>query len=112
MSRKSVKSQASSSRAFSGGFDAFGASSTTGFGGTTQSQLSHVYEPPNLTNISNPQIVVALKNIQKKDSTTRSKALEDLQEFVKLEAASDAGIEEDFLQSWVSAIRPTLQHRH
>ena len=105
MSKKAFKSQASSSRAFSGGFDAFGgAANTSGFGGTPQSQLSHVYEPPILTGLSNAQIVVALKNVQKKDSTTKSKALEDLQGYVQAQQQNNGEIEEDFLEAWVSAL--------
>ncbi|KAF2227886.1 hypothetical protein BDZ85DRAFT_188675 [Elsinoe ampelina] len=74
--KKSFKSQASSGRA------TFGAPSFGGFGSSAfdsgSSPLSHVYEPPNLTTISDANVVVQLKNLMKKDGKTKSKALEDL----------------------------------
>ena len=67
----------------------------------TQSQLSHVYEPPDLSNVTDPHDVVALKNIQKKDSTTKAKALEDLQSYVESHARERDGLEDGFLEAWV-----------
>lgn len=108
MSKKSFKTQASSSRAVSGAFGQpeaagsignFGGTST--FGAVPSSFLSYVYEPPDLSNISEPSVVVALKNLQKKDSTTKSKALEDLQVYVLSLAVESGGVEEAILEAWV-----------
>lgn len=106
MSKKQFKSQASSSRAVSGAFPAsdgalgaFG----RGFGAVPSSPLSYVYEPPELSAISEPTIVVALKNVQKKDSTTKAKALEDLQKYVSGLDLKDA-LEDAVLEPWVSLV--------
>ena len=105
MSKKSYKSQASSSRAASGGFlaqnagpPAFGSG---GFGVTPSSPLSYVYEPPNLSGISEPNVVVSFKNLQKRDSTTKARALEDLQKYVS-SLDPEYGVEEAMLEAWVS----------
>ena len=73
---KKFKSQASSARAASG-FGGFGAFQTAA------SPLSYIAEQPDLSNISEPSVVVALKNLGKKDSTTKAKALEELLESLK-----------------------------
>lgn len=112
MSKKSFKSQASSSRAVPGAFGQpevtrsignFGITST--FGAVPTSSLSCVYEPPDLSNISNPSVVVAIKNLQKKDSTTKSKALEELQVYVLSLAAENGGVEEAILEPWVGLFK-------
>jgi len=101
MSKRQFKPQASSSRAVSGAFGsgfgstAFGSTASTGFGATS-SLLSYIAEPPNLSSISDPNVVVAFKNLAKKDSTTKSKALEDLQAYV-----SSSEVEEAVLEAWV-----------
>lgn len=109
MSKKQFRSQASSSRAVSGAFGAsdgglsggaFGSSSTFG-GASPSSSISYVYEPPDLGNISAPNVVVALKNLQKKDSTTKSKALEELQAHVSSLTTSQGEVEESVLEAWV-----------
>lgn len=108
MSKKPFKSQASSSRAVSGAFGrsdsaiiigSFGPSPA--FSAIPSSSLSYVYEPPDLSSISEPNIVVALKNLQKKDSTTKSRALEDLQAYILTLAVADGGIEDAILEAWV-----------
>lgn len=108
MSKKQFKSQASSSRAVSGAFGtsdaAFGGTgfgASTGFGAVSSSSLSYVYEPPDLTRISEPNVVVAFKNVQKKDSTTKAKALEDLQSYVLSLGAENGGVEDAILEAWV-----------
>ena len=106
MSKKVFKSQASSSRAVSGAFGAdgtrFGSSiGTPAFGAVASSPLSYVYEPPDLTGFSDPNVVVAFKNLQKKDSTTKSKALEDLQSYVSSLGTDAGGVEEVMLTAWV-----------
>ncbi|KAK5000224.1 hypothetical protein LTR66_000888 [Elasticomyces elasticus] len=96
MSKKSFKSQASSGRvASSGGVGVFGA--FKGFS-TRISQLSYVSEPPDFAGISDPHVIVAFKNLSKKDSTTKAKALEDLQAYV---SSPGATVEDAFQQAWV-----------
>ncbi|KAL8654414.1 MAG: hypothetical protein Q9226_003448, partial [Calogaya cf. arnoldii] len=106
MSKKQFKNQASSSRAVSGPFTAgdgaFGASTNKGgaFGAVSSSPLSYVYEPPDLTTISDPNTVVAFKNLQKKDSTTKAKALDDLLKYISSQEPSD-GIDDAVLEAWI-----------
>lgn len=73
---KKFKSQASSARAASGlgGFGTFG---------TAVSPLSYIAEQPDLSQISEPNVVVAFKNLSKKDSVTKAKALDELLESLK-----------------------------
>lgn len=107
MSKKPFKSQASSSRAVSGVFGRAEGAITIGsfgpspFSAIKSSLLSYVYEPPDLGSISEPNVIVALKNLQKRDSTTKSKALEDLQAYILTLAVTDGGIEDAVLEAWV-----------
>ena len=106
MSKKSFKSQASSSRAITGAVGGFSDSgvpevSFHGFGRVVSSPLSHVYEPPDLNKLSDPNIVVAFKNLQKRDSTTKSKALDDIQAYVQPLSGSQDALEETLLETWV-----------
>ncbi|KAL8963343.1 MAG: hypothetical protein Q9183_005022, partial [Haloplaca sp. 2 TL-2023] len=94
MSKKQSKSQASSSRAVDGAFAGGG-----GFGAVSSSPLSYIYEPPDLTSISEPNVVVAFKNVQKKDSTTKAKALEDLLQYVEGHEKA-AGVKDGVLEAW------------
>ena len=68
------------------------------------SQLSYIAEPPNLSSISDPNVVVYFRNLSKKDSTTKAKALEDLQTYI---AALQEPVEEGVLEAWVSSARPS-----
>ena len=108
MSKKHFKSQASSSRAISGSFasggglpqrEAFG----TAFSleGTASSPLSYIYEPPDLGGISNPSVVVSLKNLQKKDGTTKAKALEEIESYITSLQRNSESIDDAILQAWV-----------
>lgn len=108
MGKKVYKSQASSGRALYGNFGALGSrnghnsfGSTPAFGSVASSPLSYVYDPPDLSSISEPNAVVALKNLQKKDSITKSRALEDLQQYVSKLGVDEGGVEEEILESWV-----------
>lgn len=92
MSKKQFKSQASSGRV-GAGFGAFG----SGFGSAQSSSLSYIQEPLDFSGISDANVVVAFKNLSKKDSTTKAKALEDIQSHV----ASDVEVEEGLLEAWV-----------
>ena len=113
MSKKQFRSQASSSRAVSGAFGApdGGLASGGAFGsplsfGTTSpsSPLSYIYEPLDLSNISEPNVVVAIKNLQKKDSTTKSKALEELQAYITSLSAVQGEVEGSVLEAWVGLL--------
>ncbi|MCJ1275322.1 hypothetical protein MMC21_003124 [Puttea exsequens] len=107
MSKKPFRSQASSSRAVSGGFTAqsgtaFGSSlGSSSLGAVASSPLSYVYEPPDLSGFSEPNLGVAFKNLQKKDGTTKAKALEDLQAYVASLTKGKGGLEDAVLGAWV-----------
>lgn len=104
---KRFKSQASSSRAASGavGFGTFGGfSSTSQQAAGSSSSLSYISEPPNLSHIFDAQIVVLFKNLLKKDSTTKAKALEDLQGFVTAQETKGDALEDGILEAWVRFI--------
>ena len=112
MSKKQFKSQASSSRAFSstfGGqhesFGGVGLGAALSFGSISSSSLSYIYEPPDLSQISDSGAVVAFKNLQKKDSTTKTKALEGLQNVIKSLTLEKKEVEEGILQAWVCLLR-------
>ena len=96
MSKRQFKSQASSSRVDpSAGFGTIG----TVFAGST---LSYLSEPPNLSSITDANVVVAFKNLLKKDSTTKTKGLEDLRSFVLSHPyEQDGGVEQPILEAWV-----------
>jgi hypothetical protein len=64
------------------------------------STLTYLSEPPNLSSISDPNVVICFKNLSKKDGTTKSKALEDLRTYVQSDE-QDGGIEEAILEAWV-----------
>ena len=94
MSKKQFRSQASSGRV-GNGFGAFGAA---GFGSTQSSPLSYIQEPPDYSGISDANVAVAFKNLSKRDSTTKAKALEDIQATI---GSSDDEIEDSILEAWV-----------
>ena len=80
----------------------FGSSTgTSAFGAVPSSPLSYVYEPPDLSEFSDPNVVVAFKNLQKKDGTTKAKALEELQAYVLSLGSESGGVEEVVLAAWV-----------
>ena len=94
---KNFKSQASSARAANSTFGA----AALGFGGATSqsaSSLSYIAEQPDLAGVSDPNVVVSLRNLGKKDSTTKAKALEELQEYVK---SAESVVEDSVLKAWV-----------
>lgn len=96
--KKAFRPQASSGRAFGGsGFGGAGGGFGSGFG-VSSSPLSWIAEPPDLSNISDPNVGVAFKNLTKKDSTTKAKALEELLAFV---SAPEQQVEEAVLEAWV-----------
>ncbi|OTB06457.1 hypothetical protein M426DRAFT_9597 [Hypoxylon sp. CI-4A] len=99
MNRKSAKSRATSGKAFtSSASSSFGAFSTSSRG----TDLSYLAEPPDLSSVSDANVVVSLKNLQKKDATTKAKALEDLVTYVQAHPyESNGGTEEPILEAWV-----------
>ena len=96
MSKRHFKAQASSSRVDPGtGLGGFGAV----FAGST---LSYLGEPPHLSSITDANLVVAFKNLLKKDSTTKAKGLEDLRSYVQSHPyEQDGGVEQPVLEAWV-----------
>lgn len=82
-----------------------------GFGSTSSgSTLSYLTEPPNLSAISDANVVVAFKNLSKKDGTTKSKALEDLRAYVQAHPfEQDGGVEDAVLEAWVRSLQPSYR---
>ena len=99
MSKRQFKSHASSARVGSTAFRS-GAFAASAFGAKSSSVLSYVQEPIDYATIEDPNVVVALKNLSKKDSTTKAKALEDLQ---NVTGGIEALTSDAFLEIWVSA---------
>ncbi|KAI1450465.1 hypothetical protein F5Y02DRAFT_368922 [Annulohypoxylon stygium] len=99
MSRKPGKSRAGGNKSFASfGSSSFGAFSTSSRG----TDLSYLAEPPDLSSISDANVVVSLKNLQKKDATTKAKALEELVAYVQAHPHErDGGTEEPILEAWV-----------
>ncbi|KAJ5167135.1 uncharacterized protein N7482_005916 [Penicillium canariense] len=99
---KKFKSQASSSRAAASAFGGFGGFSTTFENdGREPSALTYIVEPPDLSRISDQQLVIAFKNLLKKDEITRTKALEELKEYISSVEAKSGTLDEGFLEAWV-----------
>jgi E3 ubiquitin-protein ligase listerin len=83
---------------FVGGFGSF-----TSFGEAVHSSpLSSTPRPLDLTSLP-PELVVILKNIQKRDSTTKAKGVQDLT--TKLSQAIDDHTLEQLLNIWVLLIQ-------
>lgn len=99
MSKRAAKSQASSARAASSAFGSGFGSSSTAFAASS-SPLAYVTEPPDLSSISNPNVVVYFRNLSKKDSTTKGRALEDLQAYI---LSLQEPVEEAVLEAWVGS---------
>ncbi|KAJ5578378.1 uncharacterized protein N7459_007342 [Penicillium hispanicum] len=98
---KKFKSQASSSRAAAGGFGSFGGfSGVFGNSGREPSSLTYIAEPPDLSRISDQQVVIAFKNLLKKDDITRTKALDELKEHIASIEASKGTLDDGFLEAW------------
>ncbi|XWX01138.1 hypothetical protein V2A60_009163 [Cordyceps javanica] len=73
-----------------------------GFGGQgSGSSLSYLAEPPSFAAVTDPNIVVSLKNVLKKDSTTKTKALDELLAHVQANPHDkDGGVEDALLDIW------------
>jgi hypothetical protein len=99
---KKFKSQASSSRAAASAFGSFGGfSSAFGSNGREPSALTYIAEPPDLSRISDQHLVIAFKNLSKKDDITRTKALEELKEHIASVEKNRGTLDGCFLQAWV-----------
>jgi hypothetical protein len=96
--KRAAKSASSARAASTFGSSAFGSSPAAAFG-VASSQLSYVSEPPDLSAISDPNVVVYFRNLSKRDSTTKAKALEDIQAYISKEST----VEEGLLEAWVRA---------
>lgn len=79
--------------------------SASSFGAVASSPLSYVYEPPDLSGLSEPNLVVAFKNVQKKDATTKAKALEDLQSYISSLESKGVQFEGAMLEAWVGLLQ-------
>lgn len=87
-----MKRSAKSTGSAFGGFRGFGASSSS-------PTLSYITPPPDLSGV--PQnIVVPFKNLLKKDSTTKAKALDEIVGYVR-EQNNGEELEEAILEAWV-----------
>ncbi|KAJ5331625.1 hypothetical protein N7476_001408 [Penicillium atrosanguineum] len=99
---KKFKSQASSSRAAASAFGSFGGfSSAFGSDGREPSALTYIAEPPDLSRISDQHLVIAFKNLSKKDDITRTKALEELKEHIASVEKNNGTLDDGFLEAWV-----------
>jgi E3 ubiquitin-protein ligase listerin len=94
------KGQASSSRVAIEN-PAFG-STSAGLGSFTNfkavSPLSYLAEFPDVSKISNPETIVTFKNLFKKDSTTKTRALEDLTALFTTQET----VEDSILDAWTA----------
>ncbi|PHH74463.1 hypothetical protein CDD80_3072 [Ophiocordyceps camponoti-rufipedis] len=72
----------------------------TGFGSSPGSALSYLAEPPSFAAVTDPNVVVILKNALKKDSTTKTKALEDLLAHVRAHPFDQGGVDDALLDIW------------
>ncbi|KAI1330876.1 hypothetical protein F5Y16DRAFT_318733 [Xylariaceae sp. FL0255] len=102
MSRKPGKAPRAAS---SKGVSSFGASSFGAFSSASSASgtnLSYLAEPPEYSFISDANVVVSLKNLLKKDPTTKAKALDDLLAYVQDHPHDqDGGVEEPVVETWV-----------
>jgi hypothetical protein len=101
------KAQARSSRAATDS-PGFGFGGSTGFA-TASSPLSYLAELPDISLISDANIVVIFKNLFKKDGTTKARALEELA--VTLTANSgQLEVEDAVVDAWVGAFLELLHY--
>jgi hypothetical protein len=95
------KAQARSSRAATDS-PGFGFGGSSGFA-TTSSPLSYLAELPDISLISDANIVVIFKNLFKKDGTTKARALEELA--LRLTANSgESTVDDAVVDAWVGAL--------
>lgn len=104
---KKFKTQASSARVASSttpGF-AFGVGGQSASFQTFSSPLSYVTEFPDFSAISDPSVVVAFKNLTKRDESTKAKALDELKEILSREHGDvpDPAVLEAWVGFWDSS---------
>lgn len=98
--KSSFKGRVSSGRGF-------GSPAPSGFGGfatttSTAGSLSYLSDTPDFSAISDSNVVVSLKNLLKKDTTTKSKALAELVQYTQAHPYEENGGAEDaILDVWV-----------
>ena len=63
--------------------------------------MTYVAEPPDLSQVSEPQLVIAFKNFLKKDEVTRTKSLDDLKDYISTVEARGGTLDDGFLEAWV-----------
>ncbi|KAI6244900.1 E3 ubiquitin-protein ligase listerin [Erysiphe necator] len=95
MKKAQFRSHASSSRAISAGFGGLAFN-------TTHSPLSYFAKAPDLSSIENPYVVVAFKNLTKKDESTRYRALLDLRAHLIAQAKEANGLNDHIIEAWVN----------
>lgn len=100
---KKFKSQASSARATTAAFGnpSFGFGPTAPFQ-TSGSRLSYVTEQPDYSTISEPNVAVSFKNLSKKDSKTKEKALDDLNQYLST-LDGKASVDDAIIDAWVGS---------
>jgi hypothetical protein len=112
------KSVAKSAKAVSGNIAGFGQPvsfrSSSGFGqsgafggfGSGVSGLSYLAEYPDTSELSDPQVVVTFKNLGKRDTKTKTKALEELKAVLEDVLSSDTPrtLEDPIISVWVSEL--------
>ncbi|KAI1265042.1 hypothetical protein F5Y18DRAFT_386984 [Xylariaceae sp. FL1019] len=101
MSRKLGKGRAASSKATPGfGSTSFGGFSTAASG----TNLSYLAEPSDFSAIPDAHVVVSFKNLQKKDATTKGRALEELLAYVQDHPfENEGGVGDPVLEAWVQS---------
>lgn len=102
MKKNHAKAQASSVQNASTGA-AFGSgfgNASTAFGAGA-SRLSYLAEQPDISSLSDSNLVVIFRNLSKKDTTTKAKALEELQAFVSELKSRQDEVDESFLTAWI-----------
>ncbi|KAE8452570.1 hypothetical protein EG329_013829 [Mollisiaceae sp. DMI_Dod_QoI] len=73
----------------------------TSFGrATSTSRLSFLNPPPDLKQITDPNLVVSFKGLSKKNDITVAKALEDILSYVKAHPEQEGGIEDAIIKAW------------
>lgn len=83
-----------------------GSRASSAFGQSSQFRLSYITPPPDLSQIPS-EVSVPFKNLLKKDSITKAKALEDIVSYVRKHPTSDedatvaATIPDSVLAAWV-----------
>lgn len=85
-----------------GGLSAPSAFGALAASSTTASSLSYLSDAPDLSTISDSNIVVSFKNLLKKDDTTKSKGLGDIISYTQAHPSEqDGGVEDAILDVWV-----------